>query len=75
MNVQCPSCRKKYDLNEAHLAKGPIKLQCPGCKHIWTVKKTSFKTEDELTSQIKESKPKDHSVHKALGLMNAKKNS
>lgn len=38
MNVQCPKCQKKYDLDKSHLAKGPIKVRCPNCKQVWEVR-------------------------------------
>lgn len=56
MDVKCPKCEKRYDLNEAHLAKGPIKVKCPKCKHTWVIKKPSFKTEEKLTHPEKVSK-------------------
>lgn len=52
MDVQCPKCGKRYDLNEAHLSKGPIKVKCPKCKNTWAIKKTSPKPEENITIRV-----------------------
>jgi len=56
MDVQCPKCEKGYDLNETHLAKGPIKVKCLKCKHTWVIKKASLNTKGDLTPQAEVSK-------------------
>jgi len=40
--VQCRKCHKKYDIDKSQLAKGPIRVRCPNCKYVWTIK-TEFK--------------------------------
>lgn len=57
MDVQCPNCQKTYDLNEAHLSKGAIKVKCPKCKHTWIVKKASSRTGEALIRGEKVSRP------------------
>jgi len=50
MIVQCPSpnCKNKYKLDESALAKGPIRVRCRSCGHIWVVsKKTTILQVDE----------------------------
>lgn len=48
MDVQCPNCQKKYELNEVHLSKGAVKVRCPQCKHTWIVRKPSAKKNEKL---------------------------
>jgi predicted Zn finger-like uncharacterized protein len=58
MDAQCPKCFKEYDLNEAHLAKGSIKVKCPKCNHVWAIKKQGFKPENRPSPlEEKVSKP------------------
>lgn len=41
MNIACPQCAKKYSLDETSLAKGPLRVKCPSCNHVWAVGKKS----------------------------------
>lgn len=38
MIVQCQKCHKKYEIDKSQLAKGSIRVRCPNCKYVWTIK-------------------------------------
>ena len=61
MDVQCPKCDKRYDLNEAHLAKGAVKVKCPKCKHTWVIKGSSLKTKGDFALRTAVSESPDRS--------------
>ncbi len=60
MIVQCSKCEKKYDLDKSQMVKGPVKVRCPSCKHIWVIK-TESKPIPESPSKERESDSSDHS--------------
>ncbi len=37
MIVQCEQCKKRYNLPDSKLKRGPVKVRCPNCKHIFIV--------------------------------------
>ncbi len=59
MLVICPSCKKRYKLDEKKLNPKPkIKLRCPNCGHIFEVNNPLYneKINEDDTTQIKKDK-------------------
>jgi len=46
MIVQCRRCQKKYRLDDSRLEAGPLRVQCPNCKNIFTVSKPVARKEE-----------------------------
>jgi len=58
MIVKCPKCKKEYHFEERHLSKGPIKVRCRTCKHIWIIGKEleNFKSSSEGKGALRDVK-------------------
>jgi predicted Zn finger-like uncharacterized protein len=54
MVIQCPSCKKQYNVESSQIKDQGVKITCPSCKHQFIVRKKT----DELEKTQSDNKPK-----------------
>ena len=58
MIIDCPSCKKKFEVNSDLIPSEGRTMQCGSCNHIWFFKKENLLSSDSSRDQIKK-KPKE----------------